>query len=129
MADFGADADLEAFRQEARTWLEANFPASLKGKGALANSEVRVNNPELDKWRKAIGAKGWATPTWPTEYGGGGLSSAQARVLNQEMGRIGAFNPLMFGMGITMIGPTSSGTSASGLRPRTPPDANVLIKR
>jgi alkylation response protein AidB-like acyl-CoA dehydrogenase len=57
-------------------------------------------------WRKAIGEKGWATPTWPTEYGGGGLSVAQARVLQQEMAKAGAFNPLMFGMGITMIGPT-----------------------
>jgi alkylation response protein AidB-like acyl-CoA dehydrogenase len=106
MADFGADTDLEAFRQEARTWLEANFPPALKGKAALANSEVRSDEPELVKWRKAIGAKGWATPTWPAEYGGGGLSTAQARVLGQEMGKIGAFNPLMFGMGITMIGPT-----------------------
>jgi alkylation response protein AidB-like acyl-CoA dehydrogenase len=106
MADFGADTELEAFRQEARTWLEANFPAALKGKAHLASGEVRLNDPDLVVWRKAIGAKGWATPTWPAEYGGGGLSNVQARVLNQEMGRIGAFNPLMFGMGITMIGPT-----------------------
>ena len=31
MADFGADVELETFRGEARAWLEANFPASLKG--------------------------------------------------------------------------------------------------
>ena len=42
-----------------------------------------------------MGAKGWATPTWPTEYGGGGLSAAQARVLQQEMARAGAFNPML----------------------------------
>ena len=30
MADFGA-TELEAFRTEARTWLEANYPASLRG--------------------------------------------------------------------------------------------------
>jgi len=106
MADFGGDTDLEAFRQEARAWLEANFPASLKGKGSLATSEVRSDEPDLAAWRKAMGAKGWGTPTWPKEYGGGGLSPQQARVLLQEMTRIGAFNPLMFGMGVTMIGPT-----------------------
>ena len=106
MADFGADTELEAFRQEARTWLEANFPAALKGRGALASSEVRSNDPDLVTWRKAMGEKGWGTPTWPKQYGGGGLNSAQARVLLQEMSRIGAFNPLMFGMGITMVGPT-----------------------
>ncbi|MBI1200142.1 MAG: acyl-CoA dehydrogenase, partial [Phenylobacterium sp.] len=106
MADFGADIDLEAFRKEAREWLEANFPASLKGKSALASAEVRSNEPDLVKWRKAMGDKGWGTPTWPTEYGGGGLTPQQARVLGQEMTKVGAFNPLMFGMGVTMIGPT-----------------------
>ena len=106
MADFGGDLELEEFRTEARAWLEANFPASLKGKGNLAATEVTTTHAELKAWRKAIGLKGWATPTWPAEYGGGGLSSQQARVLAQEMGKIGAFNPMMFGMGVTMIGPT-----------------------
>ncbi|MBR7620583.1 acyl-CoA dehydrogenase family protein [Phenylobacterium sp. 20VBR1] len=106
MADFGGDLDLEEFRGEAKTWLEANFPASLKGKGFLAATEVTTTNAELKAWRKAIGLKGWATPTWPAEYGGGGLSPQHARVLAQEMAKIGAFNPLMFGMGVTMIGPT-----------------------
>lgn len=30
MADFGG-ADLDAFRTEARSWLEANYPPSLRG--------------------------------------------------------------------------------------------------
>jgi len=106
MADFGGDTDLEGFRQEARTWLEANFPPALKGRSSLGTSEVRASDPDLVVWRKAMGEKGWGTPTWPKEYGGGGLSPQQARVLLQEMTRIGAFNPLMFGMGVTMIGPT-----------------------
>jgi alkylation response protein AidB-like acyl-CoA dehydrogenase len=36
----------------------------------------------------------------------GGLTIQQAGVLRQEMGRVGAFNPLLAGMGVTMIGPT-----------------------
>jgi alkylation response protein AidB-like acyl-CoA dehydrogenase len=40
------------------------------------------------------------------EYGGGRLSPQEARVLAQEMGRLGAFNPLTAGMGVAMIGPT-----------------------
>ena len=107
MADFGSDVELETFRGEARAWLEANFPASLKGKAILATAEDRgTAPPDLAAWRKAIGEKGWATPTWPSEYGGGGLSKGQARVLYEEMARVGAFNPLMFGMGVTMVGPT-----------------------
>jgi alkylation response protein AidB-like acyl-CoA dehydrogenase len=107
MADSGGDLELDAFRGEARSWLEANFPASLKGKGGLVMTEESGSpQGDLAAWRKAIGEKGWATPTWPTQYGGGGLSPKAARVLQQEMDKVGAFNPLTFGMGITMIGPT-----------------------
>jgi alkylation response protein AidB-like acyl-CoA dehydrogenase len=62
--------------------------------------------------------KGWAAPTWPAAYGGGGLTPAQARVVQQEMARVGAYNPMAFGMGITMIGPTilDYGTEAQKAR-------------
>ncbi|HEX2560775.1 acyl-CoA dehydrogenase family protein, partial [Phenylobacterium sp.] len=108
MADFGADVELEEFRAEARAWLAENFPPSLKGKAGQAalSDEGGEIDSDLALWKKRIGEKGWATPTWPKEYGAGGLSPAQARVLQQEMARAGAFNPLTFGMGITMIGPT-----------------------
>src|SRR3569623_92915 len=106
LADFGADLELEEFRNEAKAWLAANFPPSLAGKGAAAMTDALADSPDLQAWKKAIGDKGWATPTWPTQYGGGGLSQSKARILTQEMAKIGAFNPLMFGMGITMIGPT-----------------------
>src|SRR6476620_3025646 len=101
MADFGGgDLDLDGFRTEVRSWLADTFPAALKGKGALASAEVSASDPDLKAWRKAICEKGWATPTWPKAYGGGGLSPQQARVLSQEMAKAGAFNPLMFGMGV-----------------------------
>src|SRR5450432_2139144 len=106
MADFGGDLELEDFRAEARAWLEANFPASLAGKGQLAMADRSTPGADLAAWKAAIGEKGWATPTWPTQYGGGGLAAPQARVLGQEMAKVQAFNPLLFGMGVTMIGPT-----------------------
>ena len=108
MADFGGDMNLETFRTEARDWLEANFPQSLRSKQGLALAMMDGPAPtgDLGQWKAAMGAKGWGTPTWPAQYGGGGLSQAQARVLQQEMAAIGAFNPLMAGMGVTMIGPT-----------------------
>jgi len=107
MADFGGDVELEEFRAEARDWLAKNFPPSLKGKAAMANAEgTGPTDPDFQAWKAAMGEKGWGTPTWPKEYGGGGLSVPQARVLQHEMAKIGAFNPLTFGMGVTMIGPT-----------------------
>ncbi len=109
MAD--SNADLDAFRAEARTWLEDNFPASLKDKG-LAPWGARQEGVHVDDdaraWQASLGAKGWGTPTWPAEYGGGGLTNQQARVLQEEMARIGASNPIpaVAIMGVTMVGPT-----------------------
>jgi alkylation response protein AidB-like acyl-CoA dehydrogenase len=106
MPDFGA-TELDAFRTEARTWLEANFPVSLKRGGDGPADPEAAERPTADAelWRRRMGEKGWGVPTWPTEYGGGGLEPAQARVLQQEMGRIGASNPIG-GMGVGMFGPT-----------------------
>jgi alkylation response protein AidB-like acyl-CoA dehydrogenase len=102
--------DLDAFRAEARAWLDQNFPKSLAGRAAelMGGESFDASDPDAAEWAKRLGAKGWATPTWPAEYGGGGLSQRQALVLNQEIDRIGAFNPLVrsTGMGITMVGPT-----------------------
>ena len=98
---------LDAFRAEAREWLAAHFPPSLKGRD---NAMSAVEGPaeedaEQRAWRVAMGEKGWGVPTWPREYGGGGLSRAEARVLQEEMARIGAWNPIG-GMGVMMFGPT-----------------------
>ena len=102
---------LESFRAGVRAWLDDNFPAALAGRASeLAGGEfVDANaNSDLKAWVKRLGEKGWGTPTWPAEYGGGGLSQLEAGVLAQEMSRARAFNPLvaMAGMGITMVGPT-----------------------
>ncbi len=104
MADFGG-SDLDAFRAEARGWLEANFPKSLANQptAMLPGGETLSADGKL--WKQRMADKGWGAPTWPTEYGGGGLSGAEARVLQQEMARIGAENPVA-GMGTSMFGPT-----------------------
>ena len=105
MADFGGDT--EAFRSEAKAWLEANFPPGLKADPAaqLAAQGGGKESADAKAWREAMGAKGWGTPTWPAEYGGGGLTRQQARVLQEEMAKIGARNPIG-GMGVMMFGPT-----------------------
>jgi alkylation response protein AidB-like acyl-CoA dehydrogenase len=119
MADFGG-ADLDAFRKEARDWLEANFPRSLRNEPDMTEEAMEggvTPTEDSELWRKRLGEKGWGTPTWPKEYGGGGLSLAQARVLGEEMARIGARNPIV-GMGPGMFGSTllEYGTEEQKLR-------------
>jgi alkylation response protein AidB-like acyl-CoA dehydrogenase len=106
MADFGG-ADTEAFRGEAREWLAANFPKELARDpmAQVAKAQGQAESEPAQRWRKAMGEKGWGVPTWPSEYGGGGLSRPQARVLQEEMTAIGARNPIG-GMGVMMFGPT-----------------------
>jgi alkylation response protein AidB-like acyl-CoA dehydrogenase len=95
-----------AFRQTARAWLAENFPPSLAHRPAPGpGGEEAPETDDARLWKSRMGEKGWGVPTWPTSYGGGGLSPAEARVLTEEMKAIGAHNPIG-GMGVMMFGPT-----------------------
>ena len=90
-------ADEAAFRAEVRDWLETNLPASLRG---------RTDRPPPDEimpWYRALSARGWIAPHWPTEHGGMGASLAQQIVLGQELARLSA--PQLPVQGINHIGP------------------------
>lgn len=107
-AEDRVDADaIEAFRGEVRSWIAANFPPSLKGVDLSLSALEGPSERSADReaWRIAMGEKGWGTPTWPKRYGGGGLSPAEAKVIQQELARAGASNPIG-GMGVMMFGPT-----------------------
>nr|WP_237452088.1 acyl-CoA dehydrogenase family protein [Qipengyuania algicida] len=105
--DSNPASDLDSFRDEVRQFLAENFPAELKGtNNALSSVEGPTEeSPAQKQWREAMGERGWGTPTWPKEYGGGGLTRKQARVLDEEMAKVGAYNPIG-GMGVMMFGPT-----------------------
>ena len=104
-------SDLAPFRAEVANWLSDNFPQSLKGQGISPFGGVE-GEAEIDQdaalWRDRLASRGWGTPTWPAELGGGGLNHAEAKVLSEEMHKVGAINPipLLAGMGVTMVGPT-----------------------
>lgn len=68
----------EEFRREVRTWLEENVPEEMK---------EPVDGRDFSKdqylfWRKKhleLAEKGWLYPTYPKEYGGGGLTEQIGR--------------------------------------------------
>jgi alkylation response protein AidB-like acyl-CoA dehydrogenase len=104
-------SDLETFRAEARGWLEANCPVSMRG-AAVADDDNSIwggrrakwTNPDAKLWLDRMAANGWTAPTWPREFGGGGLSNPEARVLQQELGRLRA-RPALMSFGLWMLGP------------------------
>ncbi len=55
-------------------------------------------------WLERMAVRGWTVPEWPQEYGGGGLSPEEARILREEMQRLGCRPPL-YSFGIWMLGP------------------------
>ena len=92
------DASLDEFRSELTGWLEKNCPESLRP-GAKATEEDRA------AWQQAYTGRGYTTPTWPREYGGGGLSKAEAQVLTQEVARFASWVPVASFFGTSMLGP------------------------
>ncbi|MBS0478120.1 MAG: acyl-CoA dehydrogenase family protein [Proteobacteria bacterium] len=103
-------SDLERFRTETRAWLEANCPAEMRepvrsDKDAVwGGRDQSMLTPAQKDWMDKMGARGWTVPDWPREYGGGGLSPAETKILREEMMRIRARNPLN-SFGISMLGP------------------------
>jgi alkylation response protein AidB-like acyl-CoA dehydrogenase len=102
-------SDIETFRAETRAWLEANCPASMRT--PQVEEEViwggrnqKFVNPDSRVWLDRMAGKGWTAPTWPKAYGGGGLSNAEAIVLDKELTRINARSPLA-SFGVWMLGP------------------------
>ena len=89
---------LEDFRTEARAWLTDNCPPGARAGQRGDREDARV-------WRERLIEKGWSAPTWPTEYGGGGLSNEEYMVLIQELRSARATVPFG-GMGQSLIGPT-----------------------
>jgi acyl-CoA dehydrogenase len=101
--------DLDQFRQETREWLEENCPASMREQMlekdvCSGGRHFEFQSDDQKLWLDRMIARGWTVPTWSTQYGGGGLSQDEAKVLREEMARITARSPLQ-GMGTWMIGP------------------------
>ena len=102
--------DLETFRRETHDWLEANCPAEMR---APMRSEKDIcwggrnftfASEAQKQWLDVMAERGWTVPDWPKEYGGGGLSPAETKVLKQEMAALGCRSPLQ-SFGISMLGP------------------------
>jgi len=101
--------DLDAFRDETRRWLLEHAPASMrtptKSTDELCWGGRKASYPaDVLRWRDVMAERGWTAPTWPKEYGGGGLSKEEAKVLAEEMEALTLRAPLI-GFGQWMIGP------------------------
>src|SRR6267142_2049924 len=93
-------SDLDQFRRETRTWLEANCPPEMRR--PMTSDEdtfwggrnTKFSSEPQRIWFERMRDKRWTVPHWPKEYGGGGLDPEQTKIVRQEMAALGARQPL-----------------------------------
>ncbi len=124
---------LDKFREATREWLLANAPKSMSTPVASVDDlcwggRKSTYPPEVKRWLDVMAARGWTAPTWPKEYGGGGLNKAEAKILAQEVAKLKLRQPLV-GFGLTMIGPLLLQEGSEALkRTHLPPIARGEIR-
>ncbi len=87
-----------AFRDELRTWLDANDPGT-------EPAEEAANYAWRRDWQRRLYDGGWAAVHWPSEYGGRGASVTESAIFYEELSRARAPLPANV-LGILMGGPT-----------------------
>lgn len=93
----------EEFRTKIRSWLEEQLPSGWFDDGfAMTDEEHEAFNRQ---WPKKLFEGGWICASWPTEYGGKGLSTMESVVLTEEFAEAGAPMRGDF-FGDTLVGPT-----------------------
>jgi alkylation response protein AidB-like acyl-CoA dehydrogenase len=88
----------ESFRDELRTWLDANHPGR-EPEGDDAGFTFRRT------WQRKLHDAGWAGVSWPTEYGGRGATLVEQAIYNEEFVRAQAPSAANV-LGLAMGGPT-----------------------
>ena len=101
--DLSYPTEAEEFRVDIRAWLENNLPDGWFDEGFDMTADERA---EFNRtWPQKLFEGGWICATWPTEYGGKGLTTMQGVVLAEEFARARAPMRGDF-FGDTLVGPT-----------------------
>ncbi len=98
-------SDAELFRKRVRQFLDEHLPPNWAGLGAIADRDEA--DRFVERWRATLAANGLLGVSWPTQYGGAGLSRLEQVVLVEELARAGVpamgYNDTF---GIKMLGGT-----------------------
>lgn len=101
--DFGFSPEEQAFRAEVRAWLQANLPDGWGGD--FAGPQDAIEDARLrQQWERKLHAAGYHVVHWPREVGGKGRPYLYHLILNEELGRVGAPEPLNIA-GLELSGP------------------------
>jgi alkylation response protein AidB-like acyl-CoA dehydrogenase len=106
--DLSWSDDEQAFRAEARRWLEANLAAwhaDHGGEDAIASGDTREGFVQHLDWERRLSDAGWAAVSWPSSLGGRDASLWEWLIFEEEYYRAGA-PPRVTQNGIFLLAPT-----------------------
>ncbi len=92
--DLNFTADELAFRDQVRSWVEANLPPELAHK---VRNSLRLTRADMQGWQQTLGQQGWLAYNWPVQFGGPGWSAVQKHLFEEVCARAGAPRILPFG--------------------------------
>jgi alkylation response protein AidB-like acyl-CoA dehydrogenase len=78
--------EADAYREKVRAFLAEHLPPEWAGIGSLYQAEARAF---VEEWRATLYQNGLLAPSWPTEYGGGGLTPLEQVILVEEFAQAG----------------------------------------
>ena len=90
----------EAFRKEARSWLEAHVPRT-----PLLSMDTAEGFEQHRQWERTLNESRFAMVSWPVEYGGRGANLIEWLIFEEEYYRAGAPGRVNQN-GIFLLGPT-----------------------
>lgn len=76
----------EVYREKIQAFLAEHLPAGWKGMGALDHEAASTF---VNEWRDTLRDNKLLAASWPTEYGGAGLSSLESVIMAEEFERAG----------------------------------------
>jgi alkylation response protein AidB-like acyl-CoA dehydrogenase len=98
--DLNYTPEQDAFRKEARAWLEAHVPSE-----PLPSLDTAEGFQAHREWEHVLNAGGWAMVPWPVEYGGRGADLLEWLIFEEEYYRAGGPGRVNQN-GIFLLGPT-----------------------
>jgi alkylation response protein AidB-like acyl-CoA dehydrogenase len=127
--DLTPTAGEEAFRQEVRSWLQANLPWEW-GVGLPPKHEDLAEEVAFGReWQAKLAAARLVGVAWPTDYGGRGAGPVEHYIVQEELARARA--PEIVGrIGINLASPTLMAHGTDEQKARWLPailDASVLF--
>jgi alkylation response protein AidB-like acyl-CoA dehydrogenase len=92
--------EAKSFADEVRGFIRENLPQHIRDKV--------MNSRELERddhvaWQRILHARGWATPSWPQEFGGPGWTTLQRHMFAEILSEEGA--PAFIPFGQEMLAP------------------------